>query len=159
MKSWVLSIAIVSVLITIFSLIFPNGKTSKYIIGISSFLLVFVVISPLANLKSVSFNTNDFNVNEEITYQEDFLYIFAERKVKNNENLCVKILNNYGIFCEKVLIEFDYLGQGEINIKKIKIYLQNGDNCMDNEHINNIELAIESISQCLLVNKEVVFVC
>ncbi len=159
MKSWILSISIVVIINTIFSIVFPNGKAGKYVVGISSFLIVLVVLSPLTNLKNNNFNIGNFEINEEISYQEDYLYFIAENNVCNNEKLCQKILNNYNLECEKVIIEFDYLGKGEVCIKKIKIYLINGDKTMSDEHINNIEQAIEKISQILYIDKEVVFVC
>ncbi len=111
-SSWILSIAGIICISVIVEIIMPEGQMNKYIKGVLSFIIIFVIVSPLPNLlnqKSINITTNI----DQIQVQQDFL-------------------DKYNIACkdaiEKDLInEIKTLGYEGINIEIS--YGFDGENC------------------------------
>ena len=111
-SSWILSIAGVICISVIVEIIMPEGQMNKYIKGVLSFIIIFVIVSPLPNLlkqKDISITTN---INQ-IGVQQDFL-------------------DKYNLACkdaiEKDLIQqLDEMGYGGISIGLS--YCTDGETC------------------------------
>lgn len=74
-SNWVLSIAGVICLSTITEFILPDGQTNKYVKGIFSFVLIFVIIYPIPSILNEDIKLSDmFNYDGGIEIDEDYLY-------------------------------------------------------------------------------------
>ena len=57
LSSWVINIVTVSIIIVLFEMLMPNGKTKKIINLITGFILIIAIINPFLSLK-----TSDINI-------------------------------------------------------------------------------------------------
>ena len=62
MNTWIVSIIVVVLSISIISLIFPSGKLGNYVKSIFVFVLTFVILKPITELKNQEFNIDFDNV-------------------------------------------------------------------------------------------------
>jgi len=74
-SKWILSIAGIICTSVIIEFVLPEGQMNKYIKGILSFFIVFVIILPIPKLiKSEQDYSNIFNYENNIVVDEDYLY-------------------------------------------------------------------------------------
>ena len=156
MQSYILSIITSILLVSVCSIILPEGKMGKYIKSIFSLVIIIVMVNPLLNF----FNTNNFtelSLNNSVEYynDENYLdYVFNKRienTTKNVENVLFqqKIDSSVEIIYE--ILDYD------IVVKKVNVILQNDSISKEDEHI--IITAIkQTVAKCLNISEEIVFV-
>ena len=156
MQSYILSIITSILLVSVCSIILPEGKMGKYIKSIFSLIIIIVMINPLLNY----FNSNNFtelSLNNSVEYynDENYLdYVFnkkIENTTKNVENVLFqqKIDSSVEIIYE--ILDYD------IVVKKVNVILQNDSISKEDEHI--IITAIkQTVAKCLNISEEIVFV-
>ena len=67
MKTWIVSIIVVVLSISIIALIFPSGKLGSYVKSIFVFVLTFVLLKPITEIKNQDVNISFDNF--EVVYQ------------------------------------------------------------------------------------------
>lgn len=159
-SSWIISIAGVIVLSVLIELILPDGQMNKYIKSIFSFVIVFVIISPLPKLlkqditfseffdsdQSFSIDTNyleQVNLNKLVASQQQIENQCLDAGYKN-----VKVYINADIHSGAMVVQSVYVDLSELvlsstaehtNISNIKIHITQIIQ-------NNITISQESIS-------------
>ena len=82
MTGWILSIVGMVLTITLTEIMLPEGQTAKYIKGVISLMLVYVVIAPIPALLQSKIDINSFFDFSLSSYQSDgtFIEIIKEDK-------------------------------------------------------------------------------
>lgn len=96
MSSWLLSVAGISVLTILIDVILPNGQTNKYIKGLVSFCMVFVIISPIPALVKQDFDLEKIFAAQTIEIEKDFVYQVNRTKLSYLQNQVVQALEQEG---------------------------------------------------------------
>ncbi len=154
MRDWVVSIGVVVVIISVISLLIPDGKMGKYVKRIFSLLIVLVIIKPF---------TEEFDIagifyleNNQVVYQEQYIYYSIEKRVEEYEQNSIKLMENSGIFNSKINIKYQVEDVSDIKIKQVVINLKNSVIKSNAEHIDIIEEAIKSVADYLNINKNII---
>ena len=124
MKSWIFSVCAIVMITTIISFILPEGKMGKYIKGIFSLFIVFIIIKPLSYIKENDFDYTAIINQESVDLQYDFIEYISLKKIEEYKEICLDILINNGI--QKGDIEINYLldDLSNIKIEEVKVNLQ-----------------------------------
>lgn len=94
MASWMMSIVGIVCLGVLLDLIMPEGQTSKYIKGIFSLLVIFVIVSPLPKLFGEGI---DFKIPEStIQLNQEYLQDISDLKLVYKENSVDSLLKKSG---------------------------------------------------------------
>lgn len=161
MKEWIVSIGVVVIILSIISLLIPDGKMGKYVKCVFSLLIVFVVLKPIVFIgEGDQIFTNDYDgVQVETTYQEEYLSYIKQKKIYELEKNCEKLMENHTIFNSKIKVVCQNDSLLDFSIKKVEINLQNAVIKSNKEHIDIIEEAVNSLAEYLDVSKTIVEIC
>ncbi len=152
MKQWIFSIGATVLLVSIVSIILPNGKTGKFIKSIFSVLILLVTIRPLVSISKNNLNDGINFSNVDIEIQYDYInYIFEERKNTYEENCC-KILEDIGVKNAKIDINYDS-SSITFDVLFVNINLKDAVINSDMEHILVIEEIKEKTALYLTIDK------
>lgn len=102
--SWLLSLVGIVLISVLVDILLPSGQTNKFIKGIFSILVVFVLITPLIKLKNGNFDIGNLFSNEEVAVDRAFINKANERELEYIENNIVEILAKKDIKVEKVVL-------------------------------------------------------
>ena len=82
MTGWILSIVGMVLTITLAEIMLPEGQTAKYIKGVISLMIVYVVIAPIPSLLQSKIDINSFFDFSSQSYESDrtFIEIIKEDK-------------------------------------------------------------------------------
>lgn len=151
-KSWSVTICLVSVICTIIEILFPKGKMEKiFQVVLGVFMLCSLLIplkKTLANIhfdakKPENFIKDKGKLKSTI---DDQTKITAQKKLKLTVE---KILAAKSIKPEKINVIMDTTEDSCISIKKIEVFLSRGDenkkDTVKNELEKNLELKIEVV--------------
>ena len=95
-SSWVLSIAGVVCISVIVEIIMPDGQMNKYIKSVLSFIIIFVIVSPLPNLLKMKSEGNIEQEVSQIQVQQNFLDKYSIIKKDMYEKEIGDIIRNCG---------------------------------------------------------------
>lgn len=151
-KSWSVTICVVSVICTIIEILFPKGKMEKIFKVV---LGVFMLCSLLVPLKKTLENIN-FDAKKPENFikdkgklkstTDDQIKITAQNKLKRTVE---KILAAKNIKPEKINVIMDTNQESCISIKKIEVFLSRGDenkkDTIKSELEKNLELKIDVV--------------
>lgn len=159
-SSWILSIAGVIALSVLIELILPDGEMNRYIKTIFSFIIVFVVISPIPKLlkNNIDFSSifdyeNSFSIDENYLEQVNLNKLISaqeaiEKQCLNSGYKNVHIYINADILNQKMQIESVYVDLSELVIST---------NAEHND-ISNIKKQINTIIQNNLnISQELIY--
>lgn len=120
MKTWILNLVGISLLGVLIEILLPKGNTNKYIKGVLSLVLVYVIISPMISLFSGNKvgNINSF-VNDDIVVDTSFIDEINISSNELEENNIQRILDNEGIKNIKVNIISNTFSQNKIEFVKV----------------------------------------
>lgn len=122
-SSWIMSIAGVICLSVIVELILPDGQMNKYIKGVFSFVVVFVIISPIPTLMKKELNIEkNFGYESSISVDEDYLYQLNYDKVNALKKEILKECDGFGYKNVEMYINCD-ISKSELKIKSITVDL------------------------------------
>ncbi|MBQ8444199.1 MAG: stage III sporulation protein AF [Clostridia bacterium] len=122
-SSWILSIAGVVCLSILIELILPDGQMNKYIKGIFSFVIVFVIISPIPRLLNVDYDfSNVFNYENTFSLDENYLYQLNLDKLNLLQEEIQQDISNYGYQNVEVYINGSIFDNG-MEIKSVYVDL------------------------------------
>ena len=157
MKAWIISISAITILTSIFSLILPESRIGKLIKSIFSILIVFVVISPISNIKNQEVSFDKFVNSSKIVFQQNYLDFIADKKTIELENECKKIIEKMGVNNVFVNICYKYNDTKKFTINYAEINLENAVIISDKANINIKEDIIREISLYLQIDKNLVY--
>ncbi|MBQ8426622.1 MAG: hypothetical protein IJX16_02545 [Clostridia bacterium] len=157
MKEWIFSIGATVLLVSIITLILPDGKIGKFIKSIFSILILMVTIKPLISIDKSNINYESIFDVVDIKVQENYInYTFEERK-KSYEYSCQEILIDLGI--ENAIVEIIYENSNmEFKILSVKINLINSVIKSYKEHIFIIEEIKKEITSYLNIDDSILVI-
>lgn len=129
MSGWVLSVTAVVCLTVLLDIIMPDGQMKKYVKGIVSIIVIFVIVTPLASLAVGKFDLTKGN----ITIDSDMLESLESTSDRYREIQLESMLSDDGITAEvkivsengkkkvEVIIKNEVLSENEMNILKQKV--------------------------------------
>lgn len=161
LKGWLLGIFGVAIILEIVLIVLPEGKTGKYIKGFFLLVLVLVIIKPIVDFKN-NFKDYDINVSTNnsnyLTPQDNYLEYVVNVSIDDKTKQCKNLLENYGIKESEVKIEYTRTQGVEYVITKVNLNLKNAVIIGEDEHINIIKKAKNSLCECLNVSDGVIFI-
>lgn len=130
MKTYLITILVTIVLISVVQLALPKGKTSETATKILSFVLIFCFLKPLGSfsLNLVERDKLNSEVDKNVAKVEKYV---DENLGKYYEKCFFDTLKENDLICEKVNVEIC-----DKKILKTEIYLSNLVIAENNEHIN-----------------------
>lgn len=129
MSGWVLSVTAVICLTVLLDIIMPDGQMKKYVKGIVSIIVIFVIITPVASIAVGELDLTKGN----ITIDSDMLDNLESTSDRYRETQLeamlsddditadVKIENDNGKKKVEVIIQNQVLSENEMNILKQKV--------------------------------------
>lgn len=129
MSGWVLSVTAVVCLTVLLDIIMPDGQMKKYVKGIVSIIVIFVIVTPLASLAVGKFDLTKGN----ITIDSDMLESLESTSDRYREIQLESMLSEDGITADvkivsengkkkvEVIIKNQVLSENEMNILKQKV--------------------------------------
>ena len=129
MSGWVLSVTAVVCLTVLLDIIMPDGQMKKYVKGIVSIIVIFVIVTPLASLAVGKFDLTKGN----ITIDSDMLESLESTSDRYREIQLESMLSDDGITADvkivsengkkkvEVIIKNEVLSKNEMNILKQKV--------------------------------------
>lgn len=148
-SSWIVSIAGVIALSVLIELIMPDGQMNKYIKSIFSFIIVFVIISPIPKLLKQEITFSEFFDSENsFSIDENYLEQVNLNKLTSSQEAIEHQCLEKGYKNIKVYINADIFS-GEMNIKSVYVDLSELVLLASAEHTNitNIKKHISQIIQ------------
>ena len=106
-SNWILSIAGIICLSVIVELIMPEGQLNRYIKGVFSFIVVFVIIMPIPKLLKTDYNFSNIFENSEIQINQDYLYQINLDKISLAQEQIESKIHSRGYQNVKVYINCD----------------------------------------------------
>lgn len=130
MKTYLITILVTIVLISVVQLVLPKGKTSETATKILSFVLIFCFLKPLGtfSLNLVERDKLNSEVDKNVAAIEKYV---DENLGKYYEKCFFDTLKENDLICEKVNVEIC-----DKKLIKTEIYLSNLVIAENNEHIN-----------------------
>ena len=157
MKQWLYSIFVLVLIITIISIVVPEGKLGKIIKGVFSVILLITVINPLVKIKEVNYDyfigdNNDFTLQ---THYIDYVY---NKKIDNLINLSKESLIKIGVDKCEIIIDYVIDEKYQLLINFAQVNLKNAVIYSNEEHIVVVEQVKTIVANVLAIEKEKVFI-
>ena len=130
--TWIISVVGVILLSVLTDVLLPEGQMNKYVKGIFSILLIFVIIAPLAD-----FIRKDIEIGDLLNFdmESDGIVVEKSEIVEMEESLRAD-LETLGFQCEKVVI---FSRENNINtIVGVNVFLKEKKEEMDVDRIRKI---------------------
>lgn len=129
MSGWVLSVTAVICLTVLLDIIMPDGQMKKYVKGIVSIIVIFVIITPLASIAVGEFDLTKGNITIDSDMLENLESTSDRYRETQLETMLsddditadVKIENDNGKKKVEVIIQNQVLSENEMNILKQKV--------------------------------------
>ena len=153
MKAWLFGIFSVALIITLLSLILPEGKTAKFSKPFISLIAVIIIVSPFINIDDFLSGNITFEYNKTIGTDSEFLEYTTYAKIDKYRLNCVKIAEKNGISGSDIIIKYNVDENYEITITGAEINLKNAVISSDEEHIVILQRLENEISEYLNVDK------
>lgn len=122
MNAWLLSIVGVVAIGVLLEILLEEGQTTKYIKGVFSLAVVFVIVAPLPKLLDKNFDF-DSVFSKQIVAQSEFNSSFSERRNQLREQKLLEKLKDEQVPVNKVKIFYLRTEYDKIDI--VKIYCVN----------------------------------
>ena len=156
MKVWILNLVGLSLLGVLIEILLPNGTTNKYIKGVVSIMVVYVIIAPIISIFSdfkvgniKNFITNDFEIDS------NFVVDYNIESNKKEEHFIEEILFKEGFKNVKVKIVSNIISQEKIEY--VKIITKNMVIDCDIENIDIKDKIIEIVKNRLKIDKSRIY--
>lgn len=145
-KSWSMTICLISVICTIVEVLFPSGKMEKIFKVVLGIFMLCSLLVPLKNIfKNINFDTKkpEISVKDsgKLKSATDEQARLAAKK--NLERIIKNLLEEKSIKPEKINIIMDTNSESSILIKKIEIFLARGDESKRESVKNELEKKLE----------------
>lgn len=147
-STWILSIAGVVCLSVIVELMLPDGQMNRYIKGIFSFIIIFVIIMPLPSLLGKEFDFSNIFDYEEISVDDDYIYQLNLDKINIAREEIENEIESHGYENIKIYINADIFNNS-LTFKSITVDISDLVISKNAEH-NNITKIKEDITDIIL---------
>ncbi|MBO5394391.1 MAG: stage III sporulation protein AF [Clostridia bacterium] len=122
-SSWILSIAGIICLSVLVELVLPDGQMNRYIKGIFSFIVVFIIISPLPKLLNKNIDISSiFSYEQSFQLDEEYLYQLNLDKLNSLQSAIEKEIKTNGYENVALYINADIFNN-EMQIKSVSVDL------------------------------------
>ena len=153
MKNWVLNVVITVFIISLISMILPNGKTAKHIKATLSLIVLLVIITPIFNITKIDYDLDNlFNAND-IVLQDSFLDYVNKEKVNLLVEDCLDIISEIGVDGAEITINYTVVDSNTVKIHNATIYLENAVINSETEHIVIIDNIKQAVSEYLKIEE------
>lgn len=153
MLSWIISVFSAVTVITVVSLLLPDGKLAKFIKPFVSLILILLILSPITDIEKYFYDGEEF-YDSAITMDTDFLIKTTQAKIDKRKENCIKIAEKNGITGAIVIIEYSVDENYSPKINEVRINLQNAVISSESEHIVILQRLIKEISEYLSISEE-----
>lgn len=157
MNDWLYSIITVVIIISILSIIVPEGRLGKIVKGIFSIIILLILIQPFVNTSSLDnskFDILSFEVDDKVQY-EYLDYVFT-KKIIALEKETKEIIEKCGVSNSTININYQVNDEEGFQINFVNINLSNAVINSDKEHIDIIEEIRNEVSKYLKINNELI---
>ena len=145
MRSYISSILGAVILGIVIEVALPNGQTRKYIKGMYSIFVVFILLTPIVNLVNNDFDLYKFIDNSAVSVNEDYIDYITKARAEQLSQYLEQKLDMEGM--KNVEIQVIYKEQDvDITIEKILVNIQNLVIERQDRHINKYNV----IKECIL---------
>lgn len=152
MTGWIFSVFSAVIIVSVISIVLPDGRTSKFVKPFISLVLILIIVSPI--VKSDTALDGIFNASENVLETDaDFLEYIAASKIDFYTKNCIKTAEKNGIIGSDILIKYNIDKQGTINIYGVSVNLQNAVISSESEHIVILQSLKKEISDYLKIEE------
>ena len=144
--TWIISVVGVILLSVLTDVLLPEGQMNKYVKGIFSILLIFVIIAPLAD-----FIRKDIEIGDLLNFdmESDGIVVEKSEIVEMEESLRTD-LETLGIQCEKVVI---FSSENNINtIVGVNVFLK------EKKEEKQVDMIRKIITNKINIEQEKIFI-
>ena len=135
-SSWLLSVIGVIIIGVLINIVLPHSSISKFIYGIYSFIIIYVIITPIINILSdgKSFTINydsiidssyidSLNENKEIVMEKSIITKSASLGIKNIEVDIVSHISENNLILDKVYVNLQnaIIDENLVHIDKYQV--------------------------------------
>lgn len=106
LNSWIISIGIALLLTTFVTVLLPKGKSAKFIKGVSTVIVMLVVLKPFSVLKNGG-ELPFFSFDKKVGVDENYVSYAIEKSVENKKKAVKKICEEYGFSKSEVEIFYE----------------------------------------------------
>lgn len=152
MNSWIISIGIALLFTTFLIILLPKGKSAKFIKGISTIIVMLVVLKPFSALKNNA-DLPFFSVEGKIGVDESYVFYAIEKSIENKKNAIKKLCEENGFSESEVEIVYETDEYYATNITKISVFVDFNEVDPENR-TEAIEKLKKDICLSFLVNDE-----
>lgn len=155
MSGYLLTLLGVILLGVLVDVILPSGSTAKYISGIFSIFVVFVIVSPLLSFIKKGYNLKDYFSSEQIELDDKLLNSFNKTKFSKLESDIEQELADKGYENVGVSITLNAEGK-DLKINNIQVDITKLVIKAKEENINKYVYIRQVIMSKVAVNEEVI---
>ena len=154
LTNWIEGIAIAVIIASIFEMLLPDGNIKKYIKVILGIYIVFNIISPFTNCKSI----NSFDISDELnkytettnTTKDDYASNYKLNKIYENtfEKEVIKTVEREGFIVNKCEVKGNFNAEEKnAGISKIFIEIEPQKILKNSKEENDNSIKIENINE------------
>ena len=154
LSNWIEKIAITVIIVSIFEMFLPDGNMKKYIKVILGIYVVFNIISPFANSKSL----NTLNIQKEIDKytentdleKEEYSSIYKINKIYENtfEKELIQTIEKEGFIVNKCEVKGIFNAEKEnAGISRILIIVESKKTTKNNKQETDNSIIIENVNE------------
>ena len=107
MTAYISSILGAVLLGVVIEVVMPNGDMQKYIRGMYSIFVIFILMTPIANLVKADFDVNKYFTTEAVVISDDYIEYITRTRAESMSTYLESKLADDGLKC--VDIEVAYL--------------------------------------------------
>ncbi len=158
MNKWVLSVIISVFIVSILSIVLPDGKMRNHIKRTFSLLLMIIIIEPIFELKNLKIDFDNFTFDKEVEIQTNYIDFIRDSEVNSIKNNCIKILESISITNPNIELITDESLDNMVEVEKIIVNLKGAVINSEKEHIFIIENIKKVLSEYLKIDSQMVIV-
>ena len=153
MTAYISSILGAVLLGVVIEVVMPNGDMQKYIRGMYSIFVIFILMTPIANLLKADFDVNKYFTTEAVVISDDYIEYITRTRAESMSTYLESKLADDGL--KGVDIEVAYLvNDYEISLDKILVNLDKLVIIAQDEHINKYDIIINGITKYVNVEED-----
>lgn len=158
MSGYLLTLLGIVLLGVLIEVILPSGTTSKYISGIFSIFVMFVILSPILTWIRSDYKLSDYFTKTDVQLNEKLLYNINNSKLGEIEQIIIEELNTNGYTNVKIDIQFE-MEADNVKITQVLVDLQNLVINQNTVNINKYVYIRQVVMSHIAVTEEVIVFC
>lgn len=148
MAEWLVSVFTAVFVVSVLSILIPEGRLAKFVKPLISLMVIIIVIAPIVNKEMYTGNFITAT-NADIKTDADFLEYVNRSKIDLYTKNCVKIAEKNGINGSEILIEYSIDDNFTIKISAVSVNLKNAVISSNEEHIVILQRLRDELSDYL----------